>query len=270
MPLPLRPVLRCFALSTLIIAMLGQIGLADDASTRGLDIAARSDQSDNGFGDTETELKMILTNAAGESTTRELRITTLERANADIGDRSLVIFDRPRDIKGTALLSHSKILEPDDQWLFLPALKRTKRISSANKSGPFVGSEFAFEDITGQELNKYEYKWLREDACGEFMCDVLERIPRYENSGYTRQEAWYDQTHFQVRKIDYFDRKSALLKTQTFEDYRLYDGKYWRSHEFSVTNHQTGKGTKLIFSDYKFAVGLDDKDFVKGVLARQR
>ncbi|MEM1276154.1 MAG: outer membrane lipoprotein-sorting protein [Pseudomonadota bacterium] len=269
MPLPLRPVLRCFALSTLILAMLGQTSLADDAA-RGLEIAARSDSSDNGFGDTETELQMILSNAAGETTTRELRITTLERVNSDIGDRSLVIFDRPRDIKGTALLSHSKILEPDDQWLFLPALKRTKRISSANKSGPFVGSEFAFEDITGQELNKYEYKWLREEPCGDLTCDVLERIPRYENSGYTRQEAWYDQTHYQVRKVDYYDRKGALLKTQTFEDYRLYDGKFWRSHEFSVVNHQTGKGTKLVFGDFKFGVGLDDKDFVKGVLARQR
>ena len=74
-----------------------------------------------------------------------------------------MVFRTPRDIEGTALLSHAQILEPDNQWLYLPALKRVKRISSANKSGPFVGSEFAFEDFTALELNKYDYVWLSEE-----------------------------------------------------------------------------------------------------------
>ena len=84
-----------------------------------------------------------------------LSLRTLEVPDESVGDKSLIIFDSPRDIKGTALLSYAKILDPDDQWLYLPALKRVKRISSVNKSGPFVGSEFAFEDFTALELNKY-------------------------------------------------------------------------------------------------------------------
>lgn len=270
MTLPLRATLRGLAVALPIVLAFGNTLSADEAQTRGFDIAARSDRSDLGFGDSETELEMILSNAAGDKTTRKLRITTLEKENEEIGDRSLVVFSRPRDIQGTGLLSHAKILDPDDQWLFLPALKRVKRISSANKSGPFVGSEFAFEDITGQELNKYDYTWLREEPCGAFTCDVLERLPRYENSGYTRQEAWYDQTHFQVRKIDYYDRKGALLKTQTYEDYRHYEGKFWRAQVFRMVNHQTGKATDLIFGDYDFAAGLGSNDFVKSVLTRQR
>ena len=124
-------------------------GRAATSQERGFEVAARSDRSDRGFQDSEVALQMILRNAAGQETTRKLRITTLEVQDEDVGDKSLVIFDSPRDIDGTALLSHAKILEPDNQWLFLPALKRVKRISSANKSGPFVGSEFAFEDFTG-------------------------------------------------------------------------------------------------------------------------
>ncbi|MEM9145681.1 MAG: outer membrane lipoprotein-sorting protein [Pseudomonadota bacterium] len=239
------------------------------ANGKGFDVAARSDRSDNGFGDSRVELKMVLTNAAGSSSTREVEITTLERESEDVGDKSMVVFSSPRDIDGTALLSHAKILDPDDQWLFLPALKRVKRISSANKSGPFVGSEFAFEDITGQELNKYDYEWLREEACGEFTCDVVARIPRYENSGYTRQIGWYDQTHSQLRKIEFYDRKDSLLKTLTYEEYREYDG-VWRSHLFRMVNHQTGKATDLVYGDYTFGVGLEDGDFVKGVLKRLR
>ena len=137
----------------------------------------------------------------------------------NIGDRSLVVFDSPRDIKGTALLSHAQILDPDDQWLFLPALKRVKRISSTNKSGPFVGSEFAFEDFTATELNKYSYKWLRSEACGEMTCDVVERYPRYENSGYTKQIAWIDQSVYQVRQLDFYDRKHE--KSSNREKHRI-------------------------------------------------
>ncbi|MEM8916526.1 MAG: outer membrane lipoprotein-sorting protein, partial [Pseudomonadota bacterium] len=171
---------------------------------------------------------------------------------------------------GTALLSHAKILDPDDQWLFLPALKRVKRISSSNKSGPFVGSEFAFEDFTAQELNKFEYTYVGEEACGEMTCDVVERRPLYENSGYVRQISWIDQDVYQLRKVDFYDRGDALLKTLTFGDYREYDGGVWRAHELIMVNHKTGKQTDMVFSDFEFKTGLSDKDFVKGVLARVR
>mgnify|MGYP001096732493 CR=1 FL=1 len=243
---------------------------AEDLEQKGFDVVARADRSDRGFGDSRVGLRMIMRNAAGVETNRTLEITTLELADESVGDKSLIVFDTPRDIDGTALLSHAKILKPDDQWLYLPALKRVKRISSANKSGPFVGSEFAFEDITGQELNKYTYKWIREEACGEFTCDVVERYPLYKNSGYSKQVGWIDQTHFQPRKLEYFDRRGDLLKTQTFEKYKQYDGKYWRAGVFTMKNHKTNKSTDLVFSDYQFAVGVKESDFVKNTLKRLR
>lgn len=243
---------------------------AQDAAQKGFDIAAQSDRSDRGFGDSMVILSMVLKNAAGAESTRSMAMTTLELPDESIGDRSLVRFDSPADIEGTALLSHAKILDADDQWLFLPALKRVKRISSRNKSGPFVGSEFAFEDITGQELEKYDHVWIREEACGDLICDVLERKPRYDNSGYTRQLVWIDQQDAQFRKIDFYDRKNDLLKTLTYEDYKLYQGKFWRSHIFRMENHQTGKSTVLNYGEFTFSTGLSDRDFVKGVLKRQR
>ena len=161
---------------TLVVAVfLGTAGAVFAAEDRGFDIAARSDRTDVGFGDSEVELQMVLRNAAGQESTRALRIATLEKPDETVGDKSLVVFDTPRDIEGTALLSHAKILDPDDQWLYLPALKRVKRISSSNKSGPFVGSEFAFEDFTAIELNKFDYTYVGEVPCGDLTCDVLER-----------------------------------------------------------------------------------------------
>ncbi len=236
----------------------------------GYEIAARSDRSDRGFLDSGVELTMVLRNAAGKTTTRVLSIATLETPDESVGDRSLIIFDSPRDIDGTALLSHAKILDPDDQWLYLPALKRVKRISSVNKSGPFVGSEFAFEDFTALELNKYEYKYLRSEPCGDFTCDVVERYPRYEHSGYTKQISWIDQEVHQIRTVEFYDRRGALLKTLQLDDYQVYDSKYWRPQTLAMVNHQTGKSTDLVYSDYRFKTGLGKNNFVKGALRRIR
>jgi predicted RND superfamily exporter protein/outer membrane lipoprotein-sorting protein len=258
------------AVALLLPTSLTSAETAETAGEKGYAIAARADRSDRGFTNSTVDLQMVLRNKAGKESTRTLSIRTLEVPDESLGDQSLIVFDSPRDIDGTALLSHARILEPDDQWLYLPALKRVKRISSVNKSGPFVGSEFAFEDFTALELEKYDYKYIRSEPCGDLTCDVVERYPRYEHSGYTRQLSWVDQTHFQVRKVEFYDRRDDLLKTLELKDYRQYEGAYWRSHRFSMVNHQTGKSTDLLYSDYVFGVDLSDGDFVRGALERVR
>jgi outer membrane lipoprotein-sorting protein len=255
--------------ASLVLGVAGT-GQAETPEEKGRTIAEELDRRDLGFGDSAAELKMLLANRQGETSTRELRIQTLEVPERELGDKSLIIFDHPRDIEGTAFLSFTKILEPDDQWLYLPALKRVKRISSANKSGPFVGSEFAYEDMLSQEVDKYDYRWLRDEPCGELVCFVVERYPLYENSGYTRQVTWIDQQEYRVQKVDFYDRKDALLKTLTFSGYRQYLGQYWRADDWYMENHQTGKTTRLTFENWEFRAGLDDNDFDSNRLERLR
>ena len=264
--------IRGVLFSTLVLTAASAVAADEDAGAeqRGFEIAARSDRTDRGYGDSQVELTMILRNRAGKESSRSLSISTLEIEDEQLGDKSVTVFATPADIKGTALLSHAKILEPDDQWLYLPALKRIKRISSVNKSGPFVGSEFAFEDFASQELKKFSYRYLREEACGDLVCDIVERTPLYEYSGYTRQLAWIDQQDFQVRKVEFYDRRDALLKTLTLMDYRQYAGRYWRPHRLLMINQRTGKETDLIYSEFVFRTGLTDKDFVKGRLSQLR
>ena len=114
----------------------GAISLED----KGFEIAARADRSDRGFAQSAVDVEMILRNKAGKEARRELSIRTLEVPDESVGDKSLIVFNSPPDIDGTGFLSHAKILDPDDQWLYLPALKRVKRISSVNKSGPWLPS----------------------------------------------------------------------------------------------------------------------------------
>jgi outer membrane lipoprotein-sorting protein len=195
-------------------------------------------------------------------------ITTLEVQ--DDGDKSLIVFDDPKDVKGTAFLSHTHSLTPDDQWLYLPALKRVKRISSSNKSGPFVGSEYAYEDLSSQEVEKYKYKWLRDETLDGRDCFVIERYPQYEYSGYTRQIVWLDKIMYQPLKLDFYDRKDTLLKTLLFIDYKQYLDQYWRPDSMQMTNHQSGKSTTLSWTNYQFKIGLTDRDFDNNTLKRAR
>lgn len=245
-----------------------------DPMEKGTAIANESKARDLGFGDSQATMKMVLTNAHGDQSTRELRMKTLERTGEGEGDWSLIVFDQPRDIKGTALLTHARILDPDDQWMFLPKLGRVKRISSANKSGPFMGSEFAFEDFSAQEPGKFSHLWLRDEPCPAPMdtetCHVTERRPLYEKSGYTRQIVWSDESELQPRKIDYYDRKDSLLKTLEMSAYEKYLDKHWRAQDLFMVNHATDKKTRLTWEAFEFQTGLEEGDFDKNSLKRAR
>jgi hypothetical protein len=253
-----------------VVALTALQTLASTPEEQGRGIAVEMDKRDTGWKDSSTNLKMVLSNAQGDTSTRELRQKSLEVHEPGMGDKGMSIFDRPRDVKGTAFLSHTKINAADDQWLYLPALKRVKRISSANKSGPFMGSEFAYEDLLSQEVEKYKYKWLRDEPCGTNDCFVLERYPLYESSGYTRQIVWTDKAEYRPMKIEFYDRKETLLKTLVYSEYAQYLDQYWRALNMHMNNHQTGKSTTLTFAPYEFRVGLKDGDFTSNRLKRAR
>ena len=260
---------KIFTVITLSLLLLPRAAQGETPEEKGLAIAREAENRDNGFGDFTATMEMILKNRHGQESRRKIRIRTLE-VEGD-GDKSLSIFDTPKDVKGTAFLTFSHKTGDDDQWLYLPALKRVKRISSRNKSGSFMGSEFAYEDISSQEIEKYTYKWIRDEVYEGEDCFVLERYPVDKKySGYTKQVSWIDKKEYRALKVDYYDRKESLLKTLTMKKYKKYLDKFWRAHEMEMINHQNGKSTVLLWKEYKFATGLTDKDFNKNSLKRIR
>ncbi|WP_456448800.1 outer membrane lipoprotein-sorting protein [Thiolapillus sp.] len=242
--------------------------MAETPEEKGLAIAREVDARDTGWGDFRASMSMLLKNRHGEESLRQMRVKGLEVEND--GDKSLIVFDQPRDVKGTALLTFSHKVKDDDQWLYLPALKRVKRIASRNKSGPFMGSEFAFEDLASQEVEKYTYKFIRDDELDGKPVFVMERYPVSKYSGYTRQLAWIDRERYIPLKIEFYDRKNALLKVLVFRGYQQYLDKYWRADEMFMDNKQTGKSTLLTWKDYQFRTGLKDSDFTRNSLKRIR
>ncbi len=241
---------------------------AETPEEKGLAIAQEVDKRDTGWSDITSDLHMILRNAQGEESVREIRLKTLEVVGD--GDKGLTIFDSPKDVKGTAFLSFTHSVKADDQWLYLPALKRVKRISSSNKSGPFMGSEFSFEDLSSFEVDKYKYKYLRDEPFNGREAFVVENYPQYKHSGYKKLIVWIDKEIYMPLKFEFYDRKNSLLKTLTFSDYKQYLDQYWRPNSQNMINHQSKKSTLLRWSNYKFKVGLSSRDFDKNSLKRAR
>ena len=252
----------------LLAAFTSGMVFAETAEEKGHAIAVEADKRDTGFEDQSASLTMELRNQQGDTSLRHVRVKTLEVIGD--GDKSMSIFDEPADVKGTAFLTYSHSREPDEQWLYLPALKRVKKITSKNKSGPFMGSEFAYEDISSQEVDKYTYKYLHDEVINNIDCFVIERYPAYEHSGYTRQQVWVNKQEYRPERIVFYDRKNSLLKTLEYSGYKQNLDKFWRAEKMYMQNHQTGKSTLLTWFDYQFKSGLTDNDFNRNSLKRAR
>lgn len=247
--------------------VLWATAFANSPEEKGLEIARAAEEADQGFESSSVKLKMILRNKHGQESTRLLENRTLELV-AD-GDKSLIVFNSPKDVEGTATLTYTHKEGSDDQWLYLPAVKRVKRISSDNKSGPFMGSEFAYEDLSSQEVEKYSYTFVKEEIVHGEKLLLVEQDPADPKSGYTRRLVWYNPGKgYRIEKVEFYDRKNALLKTLTYHGYQLYLDKHWRANEFEMVNHQTGKQTTLVFEDYNFKIGLSENDFSQNSLRR--
>lgn len=242
-------------LSTIITANL--YGLS------GIEVAKRSYDVMSGYKSSISLTTMILKNKNGQKNVRKLEIKKLENSS---GDKSLITFLYPNDIKDTKLLSHEKIAKDDHQWLYLPALKRIKRISSRNKSGSFMASEFSYEDISSQNYKNYSYERVAKKVIkrGKEYYEVI-RFPKDKNSGYSKQIIYLDSKSFLAHFGEYFDKQKRLLKKVEFMEYHKIQGVY-RIKKIKMINVQNGKSSMLIWDKDTINQSIDAKAFTKRAL----
>ena len=254
----------------LILALMlpGSTIVRADAAARGKELALKGDRLADEFAKEASRMEMIITNAHKDRVVRELEMKVLEQK--DDGDKTLITVIKPADVKGTRLLTWTHIEGDDDQWLYLPSIRRKKRIRSSSKTGSFMGSEFSYEDMSSQEVEKYTYRFIKEDKVGNSPALLTERIPKDKKSGYSKQLVWQSQQHYQALKIEYYDRKGSLLKVATFGAYKKMQQKpeVWRTASISMENRQTKKSSEIIWHERKMGAQLDftEKSFSKHAL----
>lgn len=248
----------------ILVLILGQFTLANTPQEEGLRVAKITNEANDGFVGEYAEMEMVLINAHGDKTVRKL-ITQVKEKEGD-GDMSISTFQWPADVKGTKMLTWSHKTGDDDQWLYLPALKRVKRISSRNKSGAFMGSEFSYEDLGSQEVEEFTYRLLGETDLDGRAVWQLERTPVSKKSGYSKEIVWMDKEYNNPLKIEYYDRKGELLKVGLFKDYKAY-GKYWRANFLEMENVQTQKRSTITWSIRELGKAYDNSEFASDYLA---
>ncbi len=231
----------------------------------GTSIAKKADGLTRGYGNEKYESTMILIDAQGRTVERHMISLNLERADQE--DYSIIQFLNPADVRGTGLLTHQNPKGDDQQWLYLPELRRVKKISSSNKSGAFMGSEFSYEDISANSFAKWNYKLLESNQIDGEDCWIIERIPNYKNSGYSKTKIFVRKKDNLVIRTEFFDRKGLLLKIQTIGKFTKV-GKAMRFGEITMENLQTGKKSLLKIGKRQQDDKIKESDFNQRTLKR--
>jgi hypothetical protein len=266
-----------FAFSSLLLLSLAagadaktaqELTQSGSPEEKGQNVARELYARNVGYKDMGGDVEMTLKDESGAEAKRRFHLRVLEQPDAQTAQYSLVIFDSPADVKGTALLSHAKLDGDDDQWLYLPSVGRVKRVASSSRSASFLGSEFAYEDLTGSDARKYDWRLGDNAPCGALQCLTLEGRPKDPRSGYSKRVVHVDTAEFRVQTVDFFDRAGARIKTLTYGDYTILKGRFWRAQTWTMQNHQTKKSTVLRFSGLSIMNGFSVSDFSSTKLGR--
>ena len=252
-----------FALLAFLIAAMPSVARADDARAR--EIVTKVDQREDGD-NASSDMEMILIDKRGKE-----RIRKIKTFSKDFGKDTyqIIFFLYPADVKNTGFLTYDydDPERDDDQWLYLPALKKTKRIATSDKSGSFMGSDFTYSDMTKRDLEDYDYKLLKEMDVGGHKTWLIEAVPRtkdvIDETGYTRSVIFVRQDNYVVIRAVHYLKKGNRRKYLNVKKLELIDG-IWVATEIHMTTKKgraTEHKTILRFTNVKFNQSLDDSMF---------
>lgn len=229
----------------------------------------------------QSNMQMTLTNTKGESRVREVLLLIDDSNN--LARKTYLRFNTPRDVKDVRILTieHENIDDDDDRWLYLPAMKKVRRISASNKGESFMGTDFSYEDfeiadgVVGSK--NHSYKLLREeeitDALGvKKRCWVIEATPvtaqQIRDSENSKRIIWVEQEHFAAVQEHYFNKSGVLFKIRTSSDVRPFVSEQksitvWRPMRIEMTTVATGHRTTVVLNDFKVDAPISPKVFTR-------
>lgn len=253
----------CLALCMLCPPALAGDAPADDAKAR--DIMQKVHDREDGDSSI-SEQEMILIDKK-----KRQRVRKIVSYSKDFGPdtHSIMFFLEPADVKDTSFLTYDYDDETrdDDQWLYMPAIKRLTRIASKDKDGAFMGSDFTYGDMTKRELSKFTYKLIQEDTVNGQKCWVIESVPINDDVideyGYTKSLAWVRQDNFVLIRGKIWEKQGGKVKFMDTPKLELIDG-IWTPMEITMTTKKgsrTEHATILRTLKIQYNMELPDSDF---------
>ena len=228
----------------------------EEPAVYGKQLAKFADLYEQGWVDEVSRGRMTLTDAGGDSVKRTFSRRSLEGAVK--GDKFLIAFLSPSEIKGVKALTFENPGSSDDNWLYLPSNKRVRRISGANNTASFQGTEFTYEDLVNLDYREFKWRFLKNDTItrGRKKLEVfkLDAVPTYADTGYSHIHVYLNRKTWRQERVDYFNLAGQHLKTKDNRDWKLKHGRFWRATTIEMANLRSKKTTLLTLD--RFFVNL--------------
>ena len=247
------------------LAIVMAIGFSANAQMTGREIVDKAYNLPSGEDVTST-LTMTLTNKSGQT-----RVRKIQQYSKDFGDveKSIMFFMTPADIKNTSFMNwtYDDDSKADDQWIYLPALKKVKRISSDSKSDYFMGSDFTYDDLGDRKLDADVHKLLREETIDGHACYVVESVSKDEDYIYSKTITWVRKDNFVGMKKEFYDEDSDLLKVMTIKKVEKISG-FWVITHSEMKNVQNNHKTTINLANISVNTGVSASKFSERMMTR--
>lgn len=223
------------------------------------------------------KMKMIITNKAGQSRTREIDAWTAY-AEGEY-NKQMMVFTAPADVRDTRFLTvdWKDPAKADEQAIYIPALRKVRTIGTSggdSKTGAFLGSDFSFADIGTLDRSDFDVKLLGEETLAGAPCWKVEYAAKGESAiekyGYGRVIRWIDQGNYTSRQSEFYDRSGKAVKRLEITGTELVDGKYWQFRKMQMFNLATGGNTVWEFTESKNLPQAEERYFTLRFLERGR
>lgn len=216
--------------------------------------------------DQEGKLTMTLINSRGEKRVREIRQFIKDDGTVE---KKIMFFTAPADVRNTSFMnwSYTKSDKEDNQWIYLPALKKTKRISSEGKSDYFMGSDFTYDDLGDRLPEQDVHTFVREESLNGAACYVIKSVPKDKNYMYSATVTWVDKEKWIGLKKEFYDEDGVHLKTLTVVK-NSQIGKYWLIGASEMHNVKKNHRTSMELKDLTVDKGISDGQFTERTMMR--
>jgi len=258
----LRHILITLFVSSLSFSLTGQ--------NTGKDVI-RKYQNANEIKDLTSKIQYKNISKKGREQSRQLE-QYITQTDATLDQYAFLLsFTAPNDIAGTSTLTLQNGSKDDDQWLYLPSLRTTKKISPSKKSDRFMGTEMTYEDLSNylsEPIEDYNYKLIGEEDFDNLSCYKIEATPlEHTKTQYSKKTLWITKEHYIMTKTDFYSKGDVLLKTFTAGDIRKISGtNKHRAHKAVIQNIKTGNRTEVSYEDFVVNAGIDKGMFNKNYL----
>jgi outer membrane lipoprotein-sorting protein len=257
------------ALRALALAAALLLGAGSAAAQSGLDIVRKQRELQRASDEVETSVMKIYSKAGQ---VKERRLVSYALTPSGGLAKTLLRFLAPRDIENTALLTWEGQGGDDDQWLYLPATRRVKRIAASAKKTRFMGTDFSYEDLRPENLALHVYSLVGAESVEGQDCHVVEARPATErqaaDSGYSRRKLWIRKDIYTTVKQEFYDRRGRLEKVGASRGLTNVKGTLWRAREIEMRDVQAGTRTVMLIESHSIDTGLKDSFFTEAELTR--